>query len=290
MMLTTFISCAVVRQFQRDDYNTSDFSGSKMPEADIYPYFLTPQQTNPGKPLFVFLPGMDESEKLALLQIASVEAAFNIRCLVIQPDFMESWDILSERVINLTQAELEAIPQQQSTYLCGESFGGCLALKVLVKAPQLFQRVILVNPASSFNRRPWIHWGSLLTRLLPEWLYQMFSTLVLPFLAAGNRMTPEARQALLESVRSVPIKTSVQRLSLMRDFDLDEGRLQQFTQSVLLIASKGDTLLPSVPEAKRLAGIFPDSHVVTLPHSGHACLLEADVNLYKIMQSVNFIA
>jgi len=260
-----------------------------MPEVDIYPYFLAPKRTNPDKPLFVFLPGMDESEKLALLQIASVEAAFNVRCLVIQPDLMESWDILCDQVIALTQAEQEKIPLPQSIYLCGESFGGCLALKVIVKAPQLFQRVILANPASSFNRRPWIHWGSLLTRWLPQWLYQMFSTIVLPFLAAQNRMTPEVRQALLESVSSVPIKTSVQRLSLMRDFHLDEGRLQSFTQPVLLIASKNDTLLPSVPEAKRLERIFPNSQLVILPHSGHACLLEADVNLYEIMHSVNFI-
>ncbi len=260
-----------------------------MPDVDIFPYFLTPQETNPDKPLFIFLPGMDESEKLAVLQIASVKTAFNIRCLVIQPEYMESWDILADRVITLTQAELEATPQHQIVYLCGESFGGCLALKVLVKAPKLFERVILVNPASSFNRRPWIHWGSLFTRWLPQWLYQMFSVVVLPFLAAGSRMTSEARQALLESVRSVPIETSVQRLSLMRDFDMDEGRLQQFTQPVLLIAGKDDVLLPSVAEAKRLEKIFPDSRVVTLPHSGHACLLETDVNLYEIMQSVNFL-
>ena len=259
-----------------------------MPDVDIYPYFLTPQQTNPDKSLFVFLPGMDESEKLALYQVASVKADFNVRCLVIQPDVMESWDILCDRVIALTQAELKTVPHQSSIYLCGESFGACLALKVLVKAPQLFQRVILVNPASSFNRRPWIHWGSLLTRWLPEWLYQTFAVFVLPFLASKGRMTPEAHQALLESVRSVPIKTSVQRLSLMRNFDLDEGRLQQFNQPVLLIAGQGDILLPSVAEAKRLSRIFPDSKVVILPHSGHACLLEADVNLCKIMRSVDF--
>ncbi|MBV9385652.1 MAG: alpha/beta fold hydrolase [Chroococcidiopsidaceae cyanobacterium CP_BM_ER_R8_30] len=260
-----------------------------MPDADIYPYFLTPHDTNPEKSLFVFLPGMDESEKLALYQVASVKAAFNVRCLVIQPNVMESWDMLCDQVIALTQAELKTVPHQSSIYLCGESFGGCLALKVMVKAPHLFQQVILVNPASSFNRRPWIHWGSLLTRWLPEWLYQMFAAFTLPFLASKGRMTPEAHRALLESVRSVPIKTSVQRLSLMRDFDLDEGQLQRFTQPVLLIASQSDTLLPSVAEAKRLSRIFPNATVVTLPHSGHACLLEADVNLYEIMQSVNCI-
>lgn len=102
-------------------------------------------------------------------------------------------------------------------------------------------------------------------------------------------MTPAAHQTLLESVRSVPLKTSIQRLSMMRGFNLDENQLSQYTKPVLIIASKGDQLLPSVAEAKRLARIFPNAQVVTLPHSGHACLLETDVNLYEIMQSQNFL-
>lgn len=259
-----------------------------MSEVHSYPYFLTPQQTHSDRPMFIFLPGMDESVKLALLQVASVESAFDVYSLVIPSDVLESWDVLCEKVITLTQAELETVPRQ-SIYLCGESFGGCLALKVIVRVPQLFERIILVNSASSFNQRPWIHWGSLLTRWFPERLYQMFSFTVLPFLASLRRMTPAARKALLKSVNSVPLKTSVQRLSLMRKFDIDQQQLRQITQPVLIVASAGDRLLPSVAEAKRLARIFPNVSVVTLPHSGHACLLEADVNLYEIMQSENFL-
>jgi hypothetical protein len=29
--------------------------------------------------------------------------------------------------------------------------------------------------------------------------------------------------------------------------------------------------------------------MVVLPYSGHACLLEADINLYNIMQAENFL-
>ncbi len=259
-----------------------------MSKAHSQPYFIKPPQLHPDHPLFVFLPGMDESTKLALMQVASVATAFDVCSFVIEPDVMDGWDILCEKVIALTTEALLTVPRK-SVYLCGESFGGCLALKVMMKAPRLFERIILVNPASSFNRRPWIHWGSLLTRWLPERLYQMTSVLFLPFLASVRRMTPDARQTLLESVRSVPLKTSIQRLSLMREFNVDEKQLNQFTKPVLIIASKGDRLLPSVTEGKRLARIFPNARFVTLPHSGHACLLEADVNLYEIMRSENFL-
>ena len=44
------------------------------------------------------------------------------------------------------------------------------------------------------------------------------------------------------------------------------------------------SLLPSVQEAQRLINIFPHGKISILPNSGHACLLEKDINLYQIIQ------
>ena len=60
-------------------------------------------------------------------------------------------------------------------------------------------------------------------------------------------------------------------------------------QSVLLIVGGSDRLLPSVNEAQRLQKILPNSKMVVLPNSGHACLLEEDINLYGILQQQNFV-
>lgn len=259
-----------------------------MLEVQSHPCFLTPRQLNPSYPLFVFLPGMDGTGKLLQTQTAGLETTFDIRCLAIPPDDLTTWDILSEKVIALIQAELEAAPRR-SVYLCGESFGGCLALKVALKAPHLFKRIILVNPASSYNRRPWIHWGCHLTRWLPQSLYQISSVVLLPFLAALDRISPSDRQALLEAMRSVPEKTSIWRLSLLSQFNINQTQLRRLTQPALLIASEADRLLPSLTEAQHLASGLPRAQIVTLPHSGHACLLEADINLYKILKAADFL-
>jgi len=259
-----------------------------MSEFHSHPYFLTPRRLNPGYPLFVFLPGMDESTSLAHLQTTTVETGFDVRTLVIPPDFSASWDILAQQVVALTTAELEKVPRQ-SAYLCGQCFGACLVLKVMLRAPKLFNRFILINSASSFNFNPWFHWGSLLTPMLPKPLYKMLSITGLPILASLKQMTQANRQALLESICSVPLKTSIQHLSLLRRFNVDEKQLHQVTKPVLIVASNGDRLFPSLAEARRLVKIFPNAQLVTLPSSGHACLLEADVNLYEIMQSENFL-
>jgi predicted alpha/beta superfamily hydrolase len=72
---------------------------------------------------------------------------------------MTSWDDLAVSVVNLIEEELNKQPSR-SVYLCGESFGGCLAVKVALKSPDLFERIILVNPATSFNQRPLLRLGA----------------------------------------------------------------------------------------------------------------------------------
>ncbi len=258
-------------------------------KVSSHPYFLTTQLSNHNHPLFVFIPGMDETGKeLMYIQTAGLKNAFDVCCFVIPSDNLSSWEEMTAEVVSLTQIELAKVPRS-SVYLCGESFGGCLALKVLEKFPQLFTKIILINSASSFHRVPWLNLGSLLFAYTPQFLYKISSFISLLFLANLNCISPTANKALLESVRSAPKKTANQRLSLMRKFDVDENKLSKITQSVLLIASKNDRLLPSEAEAQHLSNVFPNHQIITLPHSGHACLVEVDVNLYQILLSANFI-
>lgn len=259
-----------------------------MPEIKSYPCFLTPKSLKPECPLFVFLPGMDGTGQLFRAQTAGLEVGFDIRCLAIPPDDLTSWDILADQVIALIQAEIAKDPQR-SVYLCGESFGGCLAMKVAIRAPQLFERLILVNPASSISRRPWMYFGIVLTRIVPECFYHLGSLIGLPVLAALGRIAECDRQALIDTVQMVPQKTAIWRLSLLKEFDVDDSQLQRITQPVLVLAGAADRLLPSVSEAEHLIQVLPNSQRVVLPMSGHACLLEQDVNLYKIMKAQKFL-
>ncbi len=259
-----------------------------MPEVKSRPCFLTPKKLQPEYPLFVFLPGMDGTGQLLRRQTAGLEVAFDVRCFMIPPDDMTSWDDLSAQVVDLIEAELKKNPDR-AVYLCGESFGGSLAIKVALRSPQLFSRIILVNPASSFHRRPWLEWASQFTYLVPASVYQFGALALLPFLASLGRMLPSDRQELLKTMRSVPPETVLWRLSLVREFDVNETQLRQITQPVLVIGSALDRLLPSMTEARRLVKILPNAQIVVLPYSGHACLLEADIQLYEIMQAENFL-
>lgn len=259
-----------------------------MPEIKSHPCFLTPSKLNPDAPLFVFLPGMDGTGQLLRTQTVGLGAAFDIRCLVIPADDLTSWDVLTEKVVGLIELELQKQPDR-SVYLCGESFGGCLAMKVALHSPQMFDRIILANPASAFNQQLCLRLGTPYLHYLPEVLYHMGAVCLLPFLAALERMMPIDRRALLDAMKSVPSKTINWRMSLLREFDVDETQLRRITQPVLAIAGANDRLLPSVAEAQRLASCLPNAQTLILPNSGHACLLEADINLFELMKSQNFL-
>ena len=259
-----------------------------MPDVKSRPCFLTPGRINSNYPLFVFLPGMDGTGQLLRSQTKGLETAFDVRALVIPPDDLNNWDELTILVVNLIEAELKK-GKPRSVYLCGESFGGCLAIKVALKAPHLFERIILINPASSFNQRALLRCGAQLNRLIPEFLQSVSALVLLPFLCNLPRTAPRDRRALLEAMQSVPAKIANWRISLLTEFDVDERQLRRLSQPVMVIAGAADQLLPSLQEAERLVNYLPNAKMVVLPHSGHACLLETDVCLFELMKEQNFL-
>ncbi|NEP87045.1 MAG: alpha/beta hydrolase [Okeania sp. SIO2C2] len=245
--------------------------------------FLRPTKPRPELPLLIFLPAMDGTGKLLRSQQSRLSSAFDIRCLSIPSNDLSSWEQLLEKTVELIEIERQAIPERP-VYLCGESFGGCLALKVAFTAPELFNKLILVNSASSFSQQPLVKYGSYLTQYLPSYLYRLSVTGTLPFLAALGRIERAERQALLEAMQSVSQQTSIWRLELMRSFQVDKNQLKKLKKSVLVIASAADRLLPSISQAKFLVKYLPEAKMVVLPNSGHACLLETDVDFYEIIR------
>ncbi|UBF26054.1 alpha/beta hydrolase [Kovacikia minuta CCNUW1] len=230
---------------------------------------------------------MDGTGQLLRVQTAGLEMAFDVRCLAIPANDLNRWEILTAQVVALIETEIAKSPKRL-VYLCGESFGGCLALKVALAAPHLFDRMILINPASSFSSRPWIAWGAQVGRWLPEPFFRLTSEALMPLLGNMEQISADDRQAFWQAVQSVPQETTLWRLSLLSEFTFSNAQLRQLNQPTLLLASARDRLLPSLDEVLRLVKQIPKAKMVVLPNSGHACLLESDVNLYEILKQQGF--
>ncbi len=273
-----------------------------MSTAQIQPYFLTTAATRKFKqtprgvytaetmqPLLIYLPGMDGTGQLFGNQTREIGREFEVRCLAIPPLLLMSWDALTVAVIKLIEIEIASCSAKRMVYLCGESFGGCLALKVATYAPELFDRIILVNPAIALSRQPWLGLGGRALTWVPDLMYELSAVAFLPFLAALERYDPKDGLNLLAAMQTVPKATSMWRVSMLQGFELEKLSFDKLFQPVLMIASGADRLLPSVTDARYLLDKLPKAELAILPNSGHACLLEKDVSLYQIMQDRHFL-
>ncbi|MGB3768296.1 MAG: alpha/beta hydrolase [Phormidesmis sp.] len=254
--------------------------------------FLPNKNVAPDKPLFIFLPGMDGSGRLFRPQESRLMPWFDVRCVSIALTDKSSWTRLARKVGELIRSELSALNtngRRRAVYLCGESFGGCLAMHVLTQSPELFERIVLVNPASSFRRLPWMHLGSLITRRLPSQAYQFSSLGMVPLLIEQHRVSQRDRQDMTTAMSAVSARTAAWRMKLLSEFEAERLPLERMMHPVLLIAGANDRLLPSTREVKSLLRRFPNSQMKVLPYSGHACLLERETNLQKILFESGFL-
>lgn len=231
---------------------------------------------------------MDGTGALLHTQLDQLMPWFDIRCVAIAPDDLSDWERLARQISQLIIDETG--DRRRTIYLCGESFGGCLAMQVLTQSPHLFTRVILVNPASSFRRLPWMQLGPMLTQQLPNAAYRYSAKGLVPFLIEPFRVARSDRKALEKAMGSVPAKTAAWRMGLLGAFEVERLPLERMNHPVLLIAGGNDRLLPSQRETRSLQSRFPNSTSLLLPDSGHACLLERDVNLQKILHQHQFLA
>jgi pimeloyl-ACP methyl ester carboxylesterase len=257
--------------------------------ADQFSHFLPPQNPQPHAPLFVYLPGMDGTGQLLRSQIPDLEKSFDIRRLAIPVDDMTDWDGLVDRIAALIEAELGPEMPRRPLYLCGESFGACLALKLAVRAPELCDRLILINPASAFKRQAWLRSIASFKGLLPETLYPLSCIALLPFLANLGRIDVRDRDLLLKVMQSIQFKSAMWRISLLEQFHVDRDQLRQLKPPTLVVTSGSDRLLPSQAEGRFLAQQMPRSSLHSIPNGGHSVLLERDVNLHKILLTYGFL-
>ena len=245
-----------------------------------------PAPPNQEQPLLVFLPGMDGTGLSLNKQLLKLQRYFDVRYLAIPFDERSTSDKFLDHVIDLISPIASA---QRPLYLCGESFGGCLALKIAAREPNLASRLILINPASNFQSYPVYQWASNFLPLIPKVFFLPATIGLFPFLINFNRVPAQTRAELLKCMQQVTPQSASQRLSILRQWSLDAMTLRQISVPTLILASQKDQLLGSVKEARRLIQLLPNAQQMLLPESGHACLLESSVNLVTLLKSQDFL-
>ncbi len=242
--------------------------------------FITAQPRQPHLPLFIYFPGMDGTGVLFARQQAQLASRFDVCCLAISRGNLLGWDELADGVLALIDRELA--DGNREIHLCGESFGACLAMLVAAQLPHI-QQLISINPASSFVKLPLLAMGSFGVGIVPEPLYQLSARILVGLLIEIDRVSLFDRQNLIRAMLSIDSHTVAWRLKLLREFELNMVLPHLIDVPTLLLAGEMDRLLPSKLEVQIIQRQLPRSKTILLPYSGHACLLEKDINLAQII-------
>lgn len=137
------------------------------PPAFFWP---TPPSDDVSKPVLVYLPGLEMTGYTMSSQLERLAPQYDVRIFRVAPGDLTPGVELHSWV----EPELEALAAQgRKIVLMGESFGGVLALDVLLRltergAGDCVSHLVLMNPATCMPATPWPSLASTLESLPPE--------------------------------------------------------------------------------------------------------------------------
>ncbi|KAK6137344.1 hypothetical protein DH2020_028904 [Rehmannia glutinosa] len=273
------------------------------------PRWFCPIESGPplqNSPVLLYLPGIDGLGMGLILHHKALGKVFEIRCMHIPVNDRTPYEKLVKFVENAVRAEHASYPNKP-IYLVGDSFGACLALSVAASNPEIDLVLILVNPATSFNKSKLQHFLPLL-EVLPEKLdtilpYLFGATLGDPIKMANvintkNLLTSPAKQieslilelsSLMTGISSLadilPKQTLIWKLKLLKSAAAySNSRIHSIKHEVLILASGKDSMLPSKHEAQRLSDLLKNCRVRFFKNNGHTLLMEDGTNLLTVLK------
>lgn len=108
-------------------------------------------------------------------------------------------------------AEVAQSGNNRPVYILGESFGGLVCLALAAQCPDLVDRVILVNPATSFGSSVWPAAGPLLTAL-PDQVYNLLPFALSPLITNPIALAMHAVDTKKSPVEQVGVRNHRHRL------------------------------------------------------------------------------
>ncbi|XP_030512213.2 phytyl ester synthase 2, chloroplastic-like [Rhodamnia argentea] len=259
-------------------------------------------------PLLLYLPGIDGTGAGLTSQYKKLGKVFDIWCLHIPVMDRTSFLGLVKLVERTVKAETYRFPNRP-IYLVGESLGGCLALAVSARNPDIDLLLILANPAWSFEKSP-IQPLLPLLELMPEQL-QLSYPFILSLMAGDPSKTfkastekglppqqtvGELSMDLLTMTYCIPVladilpkETLLWKLQMLKSASAyTNSRIHAVRAETLLLTSGRDQLLTSQAKGARLDDALQRSNLRKFDGCGHFLFLENDFDLVTIIKGTSF--
>ncbi|XP_071915156.1 phytyl ester synthase 2, chloroplastic isoform X2 [Coffea arabica] len=256
-------------------------------------------------PLLLYLPGVDGVGSGLLLQCKKLGESF---LLSLKSQHLRVYHNLVKLVEETVRSENSRRPHTP-VYLVGESFGGCLALAIASRNPDIDLVLVLANPATCFSKSqllPLLPFSHLMPKEMnPSLLYMLCLSSGIP-----SRMAMGALQKSLpleqtvgelsQAARAVSsyisvladllgVETLNWKLKMLKSAEaFSNSRLHAIKARTLILSSGRDSMLPSEEEGERLRRLLPDCQIRTFSDRGHVPFLEDGFDLVTIIKCASF--
>lgn len=263
--------------------------------------FIRTNETSAHKPPLLYVPGLDGVGNYSAENFANLTENFDVWRMIVSPDDRSSFVEIS----NLIVGQVNSF--QQPAVVIGESFGGLMSLYVSLRTKNV-QKLVLVNPATSYDRTIWPTAGPLIASLgstvYPAvGIATLLATVVEreQFVRIGRQIVDKinsTESAVAEMNKLLASGNLITELLPPETLDwrlkqwlgvgafVMKNKLKEVTTDTIILVGSDDRLIPSKDEGKRLKREIVNAQVElrTFNRRGHA-LLDDSFNLPKVLRT-----
>lgn len=231
-----------------------------------------------GEPV-VLVSGMDGTGKLFYRQVPLLARSYRVATYALR-DTARTMEELADDLGHVIDA---VAPETGRATIVGESFGGALALTFALARPAQVARLVVINSFPHFTPQLRLHLALLGLRVLPWGAMGLVRRLTASRLHSRHTHRAEIRR-FMELTSSASRDGYCNRLRVLTRYDV-RHQLQDIRTPTLFLASDRDHLVPSVVQARYMAGRVPGATLRILDGHGHICLIAPDVDLAQILDA-----
>jgi len=256
---------------------------STFPDAEEVPHPI-PEPTSVGAyhieghgPPLVLVPGMDGTGRLFYTQIPRLSGSYRVATLQLRKS-ADRMEILVEDLARLIRSlSRNGAP----AVVCGESFGGTLAMSLALAHPELVKALVVINSFARFLPQHRLDAALASLRFIP-WGAMLLVRRFTAFRMHSRFTHRHEIHRFLQEMRYTTKEGYLNRLRILKAYDM-RPHLKDLSMPTLFVASTEDNLVPSVEQAKYMAARVPDASVRLLDGHGHICLIAPGVDLGEIL-------
>ncbi len=231
---------------------------------------LTDKAAAPGKPVVLYVPGLDGTGKMLFNTAARLEEHFRLICFAYEFEKEISSEGLYERLADSIVQRMDEAGVTKAVVLA-ESFGGGVALNLALRHPDRVQGLMLVNTFCYFPQRVRVKLGALMAPFTPTKMLRIGRASLASKVFFRPRKDAHAETGFRDSIPGFARGGYAVRLQAIPTLDL-RARLSEISIPCYLYASDSDLVVPSKKTMQVLKDGLPNATLTILKRANHIVL------------------